>query len=187
MNLIILYEKNQKFRYNFVIFYRPDVIVLQKNKVSEIIRHNQSAYVPIWIHRKLYWQSFCGDTHFMMTRDASEKFAQMYNIVKYGNDNCTVACMNGKGDQQCYKYNFLKNTMNMSVGHTGIRGSREEHLVCAWFGHMCFSSYHAPFMKDYMFSRLHKIGVNISHVRANTQSNNIINNKCVQKLLNKST
>lgn len=75
VNLMLAEENKTGTKYDAVIFFRPDVMLLKEMSIDEILKD----------HRKVYVENYhCGrsDIHFVMSRNNAVKFGKLYNWAK---------------------------------------------------------------------------------------------------------
>jgi len=100
VELMLQREIETGVRYTNVMFYRPDVLLFKDIVISNIVKDSRTVYTSSW--------GKCGDFHHIMARDTAIQFAQFYDVVTTGSSNCSVGCINGKRDDQCWKRSFLE-------------------------------------------------------------------------------
>jgi hypothetical protein len=107
--------------YSNVIFYRPDVLLFKDIIIADILTDRRTVYTTRW------GDGHCGDFHFIMARDSAIEFAKMYDVVTTGSLSCSVSCVDGRQDSQCYKGRYLEH-VGIPTEETHINAGADEDV-----------------------------------------------------------
>jgi hypothetical protein len=140
-------EAETGVQFSNVVFYRPDVLLFKDIIISDILTDRRTVYTTTW------GDSRCGDFHHIMARDVAIEFTRLYDVVTTGSKSCSVGCVDGHLDRQCFKRRYLEGVgIPTSDSHIHVPG--DEDVYRSWFqGGDCKATNHFEELKEFGFTR----------------------------------